>query len=273
MAKSGRLRTGFNLGGEAAEADGLLDEAFIESNDYRVIASKDEHKCFLVGRTGAGKSAVLQRVEELYPHHVIRINPENLSLPYITNLQAIRYLDSLEINLDTFWQTLWRHVLLVEILKHRYNVDSQVAKSNVLSNLRAKFKNDRAKQAALAYLEEFEGRFWCEADERVRDITDRFTERIDAAASAGLDVPGAARASALCSRSDKQSDTGDESRRLSPHDRRDGYGAASRHMRAVRSCWCVQWDRAGSGRRDPRVERSQHRLVVPDADTKCAQPN
>jgi len=132
VGRSARLRTGFNLGGEAAEADGLLDEAFIESSDYRVIASKTDHKCFLVGRTGAGKSAVLQRVEEMNPDHVIRINPENLSLPYITNLQAIRYLDSLAINLDTFWQTLWRHVLLVEILRHRYNVSGPVAKGNVL---------------------------------------------------------------------------------------------------------------------------------------------
>lgn len=196
MAKNGRLRSGFNLGGEAAEADGLLDEAFIESDDFRIIASKTEHKCFLVGRTGAGKSAVLQRIEEINPDHVIRINPENLSLPYITNLQAIRYLDSLEINLDTFWQTLWRHVLLVEILKHRYNVDGQIAKTNVLQNLRAKFKNDRAKQAALAYLEEFEGRFWCEADERVRDITNRFTERIEAAGGAGFDVAGVGKATA-----------------------------------------------------------------------------
>lgn len=37
-------------------------------------------------------------------------------------------------------------------------------------------------------MDEFEGRFWCEADERVRDITDKLTERINA--EGGLSVGG-----------------------------------------------------------------------------------
>lgn len=188
MARNSRMKPGFNLGGEAAEVDGLLEDAFVTSGDYLVIESRGEHRCFLVGRTGAGKSAVLKHLEEVHPEHVIRINPENLSLPYITNLQAIRYLDSLEVNLDNFWQTLWRHVLLVEILRHRYKVDSPAAKSNFIQLLRKRIQNDRTKQAALAYLDEFEGRFWCETDERVREITDKFAERVGAEAGASIGV-------------------------------------------------------------------------------------
>lgn len=98
-----RIRSSFNLGGEQAEADSLLEEAFFETGDFAMIESRTESKCFIIGRTGAGKSAALTRIEDLHPEHVIRINPEDLSLPYITNLQAIRWLDSLEINLDQFW--------------------------------------------------------------------------------------------------------------------------------------------------------------------------
>ena len=137
--KRPRLVSAINLGGEAAEADHLLEEAFYESSDFSVMESRVDHRCFIVGRTGSGKSAALKRLEDLNPAHVIRINPDNLSLPYITNLQAIRYLDSLEVNLDTFWNTLWKHVLLVEIIRHRYNVDSPDAKVNVLSHLKEKF--------------------------------------------------------------------------------------------------------------------------------------
>lgn len=189
-AKRTPLRSAFNLGGEAAEADRLLDDAFYETSDYLVIESRTDPRCFIVGRTGAGKSAALKRLEEVSPEHVIRINPINLSLPYITNLQAIRYLDSLEVNLDNFWNVLWRHVLLVEIIRHRYKVDSADAKNNVLNVLRGKLQNDKAKQAALAYLDEFEGRFWCEADERVRDITDKLTERINAEGGLSAGGPG-----------------------------------------------------------------------------------
>lgn len=188
--KRPRLVSAFTLGGEAAEADYLLEEAFYESSDFSVMESRVDHRCIIVGRTGSGKSAALKRLEDIHPAHVIRISPENLSLPYITNLNAIRYLDSLEVNLDTFWNTLWKHVLLVEIIRHRYNVDSSDAKVNVLNNLKEKFKTDKAKQAALTYLNEFEGRFWCEADERVREITDKFTARIGAEAGATFGVAG-----------------------------------------------------------------------------------
>lgn len=189
-AKRTPLRSAFNLGGEAAEADRLLEDAFYETSDYQVVESRTDPRCFIVGRTGAGKSAVLKHLEEVHAEHVIRINPVNLSLPYITNLQAIRYLDSLEVNLDNFWNVLWRHVLLVEIIRHRYKVDSPVAKENFLVGLRDKLQNDKTKQAALAYLEEFEGRFWCETDERVREITDKLTERLSTEAGVAAGASG-----------------------------------------------------------------------------------
>lgn len=191
MAKRSRLQSGFTVGGEQAEADPLLEEAFVESSDYRVIASKDDPRCFVVGRTGSGKSAALQILEERHHEHVIRINPEDLSLPYITDLQVIRYLNSLGVNLDLLWIALWKHVLLVEIIRHRYRVNNPAAKQQFLQNLRQKLIRDPGKQTALEYLDEFEGRFWCETDERVREITDKFTKKIGATAGATAGVPGA----------------------------------------------------------------------------------
>jgi hypothetical protein len=178
MAKRSRLRSGFTLGGEQAEADPLLDDAFYESSDFEVIRSRHDSRCFIVGRTGSGKSAALQRLAEVETDHVIRINPEDLSLPYITDLQVIRYLDSLNVSLDLFWIALWKHVLLIEVIKHRYKVNSPAAKQTLMANLREKFKKDPAKQSALDYLEEFEGKFWAGTEERVREITSILTNKI-----------------------------------------------------------------------------------------------
>lgn len=189
MVKRPRLRSGFTLGGEQAEADQLLEEAFYESSDYEVLSSKDDKRCFIVGRTGAGKSAALQRLEETNPEHVIRINPEDLSLPYITDLQVIRFLDQLEVNLDLLWIALWKHVLLVEIIKHRYHVNTPDAKQKFLQGLRQRLTKDTAKLAALEYLDEFEGRFWCETDERVRDIADSFTSKVQGAGKFATPLP------------------------------------------------------------------------------------
>ena len=189
--RSGSVRLGidFNLGGEQAEADPLLQQAFFESGHYSAIDSKDDPRCFIVGRTGSGKSALLQRIEEQHPDHVIRINPEDLSLPYIADLGVVNYLASLDVHLDPFFIALWKHVMLIEIIKHRYNVDSPVAKQNFLAGLRDRISRDRSKMAALEYLEEFEGKFWCETDERVRDITTRFEEQIQNEAGGKILAP------------------------------------------------------------------------------------
>jgi hypothetical protein len=183
-----RLVSNFTLGGEQAEADPLLPLAFFESSDYGAMTSSFDPRCFIIGRTGSGKSAALQRLAEENPDHVIRITPEDLSLPYITDLGVLRYLDSLDVHLDLLFIALWKHVLLVELIRHRYHVDSPVAKANMLQNLKERIKKDPAKRAALEYLDEFEGRFWCEADERVREITETFTEKIRTAAGGNIGI-------------------------------------------------------------------------------------
>lgn len=185
-----KLKSGFRLGGEQAEADALLDLAYYITPDFDVITSRADPRCFVVGRTGSGKSAALKYVELEHASHVIRINPEDLSLPYITDLQVIRYLDSLDVNLDLFWIALWKHVLIVEIIRHRYKVDSPDAKARFLEAFREKWRRDPGKRAALEYLNEFEGKFWCEADERVREITDNFTEKFGAGAEIGASAFG-----------------------------------------------------------------------------------
>jgi hypothetical protein len=185
MAKR-QVESGFNLGIEQAEADALLDDAFYESGDYRLIASRTDRHCFVVGRTGAGKSAALLHLEDVEADHVVRINPEDLSLPYIADLHVFRYLDGLGVHLDLFWIALWKHVLLVEIIRKRYGVNTPEAKQKFFDSLRDRVRRDPGKQAALDYLDEFEGKFWCEADQRVCEITESFTQKINAEAKAPL---------------------------------------------------------------------------------------
>lgn len=47
-----RLSSGFNLGGQQAEADPLLELAFYETSQYRAISSTDDPHCFLFGELG-----------------------------------------------------------------------------------------------------------------------------------------------------------------------------------------------------------------------------
>lgn len=191
--RSGRkLGRDFNLGGEQAEADPFLEDAFYDTGAYAAVRSHDDSHCFLIARTGGGKSALLQHLEEEKREHVIRINPEDLSLPYITDLGVIRYLDSIDVNLDPLFIALWKHIFLVEVIRHRYHVDSPEAKQNFLATLSERIRRDPTKTTALDYLDEFEGQFWCDTDERVREITRKFEQSVDIEAKAqfGIDHLG-----------------------------------------------------------------------------------
>jgi hypothetical protein len=184
-----RLSTGFSLGGEQAEADPFLDDAFVEFGGYGVVTSQEDPHCFLIGRTGSGKSAVLQRLEDVRGDHVIRINPEDLSLPYIVDLGVVRYLSALGVNLDPLFIALWKHIFLVEIIKHRYKIDSPAKKSNVLATLIERVGRDASKKAAIDYLEEFGSSFWAETDARVREITTSFASNLETHGGLDLSVP------------------------------------------------------------------------------------
>ncbi|HEX6527507.1 MAG TPA: hypothetical protein VF070_46960 [Streptosporangiaceae bacterium] len=183
-----RLGSDFTLGGEQAEADLLLEKGFYESGLYRAIVSRRDSRAFLVGRTGGGKSALLQHLETERPDHVIRINPENLSLPYITGLGAVQYLSEIGLNLDPLFIALWKHVVLVEIIRHRYKVDTPTAKQNFLRTLMEKINREPSKKQALEYLDDFEGKFWLETDERIRDIITKFEQEVDKEAEASFGV-------------------------------------------------------------------------------------
>lgn len=185
-----------NIGGEQAEADPLREESFYESAVYNAISSRTDPHCFLIGRTGSGKSAALQHLEEASPDHVIRINPEDLSLPYIMDLGVVRRLTDLGVHMDPFFIALWKHVFLVELIRHRYKVDSVVAKQNFLASLLEKVKRDSSKRAALEYLSEFGERFWCETDERVREITQKLEEQVGLEAAGQMTLPGVGQAGA-----------------------------------------------------------------------------
>lgn len=185
-----KLGNAFSIGGDQAEADPLLDEAFYTSGLFDAILSHDDPRCFIIGRTGSGKSALLHRLRELKPDKVVRIIPEDLSMPYITDLDVVGNMENLGVDLAPFWKALWRHVLIVEVIRNRYRIDSPDSKMTVLQTLREKLGRNAGKKEALAYLEEFEGRFWADTSERVREITNSLSRKIEAEGSASIGLSG-----------------------------------------------------------------------------------
>lgn len=79
------LKPNTNIGSVAAEEDQFfLSNCFVETSNFEAICDMDSSKCVLLGRTGAGKSAIIQKLLA-DKKHCVSVDPQSLSLNYIAN--------------------------------------------------------------------------------------------------------------------------------------------------------------------------------------------
>jgi hypothetical protein len=138
----------------------------------------------IVGRTGAGKSATLIRLEQV-AYNVVNINPSDLSFKYVENSTILKFFRDAGVNLDVFYRMLWRHVLITELLRARYNWDSEKVVESWFDALFQKFKRDPVKARALRYLQEWGDKFWQDTEVRVKEVTEKMEADLRSSISAG----------------------------------------------------------------------------------------
>lgn len=114
------------------------------------------------------------------------IDLQELSLDYIANSDIIRFLNSLDIDLDLFFQALWKHVLCLEYVRMRFDIKNSEDSRNILNRIRELFSRDERKDAALKYLQQWESKFWITMDENIKEIASKLESRVDA--SLGVEV-------------------------------------------------------------------------------------
>ncbi|QKJ67963.1 ATPase [Deefgea piscis] len=159
-----------SIGAADAESDSkFLVNCFVDNGDLEVLQDCQNPKRIVVGRTGAGKSALLSYLKEIEPH-VIELMPESLALNYISNSDVIKFFESAGVNLDVFYQLLWKHVFTVELLKKHFKI-SQYGNDNFLNFLGGIFKKDKKKERGMMYLQQWGSEFWQETEYRIKEFT------------------------------------------------------------------------------------------------------
>lgn len=176
-----RFKRNARIGEAAAEQDdAFLFHSFVDIGDYAELRNTRSPRRIVVGRTGSGKTALLRNLMHS-EEHVIEIEPENLSLGFISNNDVIRFFEELGVKLDIFYGLLWRHVFAVELLKRRYNLTTEEKTRSwirsILENFRAK---DQAKERALTYLRDWGDKFWIETEYRVKELTTKLAAELSA---------------------------------------------------------------------------------------------
>ncbi len=172
---------------DAEHDEQFLSECFIDIGDYEVIEDTDSPQSIILGRTGIGKSALIEQIEKNVDR-VIRIEPEALALRHVSNSTILKFFESLGVNLDIFYNLLWQHTFAVELIKHKYNIDSAQAKRNFIDTLTSLFSGNYKKQQALNYIEEWGDKFWADTETRIKEFTDKLESNLRSSIDAN--VPG-----------------------------------------------------------------------------------
>lgn len=183
-----RFNRNDNVGSAQAELDNeFLSACFVDTGDLNILRDTSHPKRIIVGRTGSGKSALVRKLIQ-DEEHVIDIQPINLSIEYIANSDVLQFFETLGVKLDLLYQLLWKHVLAVELIKHRYGLNNEQKTKTFLDNLSTLFVQDAGKEQAIRYLREWGDKFWNETEHRVKEITSKLES--DLKASAASNVPG-----------------------------------------------------------------------------------
>nr|CRH04236.1 Protein of unknown function. Putative ATPase involved in DNA repair (modular protein) [Candidatus Magnetococcus massalia] len=163
------------IGEAGAEDDeNFLYKCFVSTEEYRILQDIKNNQSVILGRTGAGKTALLLKLEE-NEEHVIRIEPDELALDYISNSDVIQFFENAGTRLDPFYKLLWEHIFVIELLQHKFGKNDS---KDLLSTLLTFTKKDKRKEAAISYLREWGDKFWEEAQIRVKEITTKIEDQL-----------------------------------------------------------------------------------------------
>lgn len=177
-----RFKPGFAIGGIAAETDPLLATCFISTNCFEAASNINDPRCAIIGRAGTGKTAILDEIKRRYGENTITIDPEALAFQFLGKSEMIRALRTSGVNLDYFYKLLWRHILVVEILKHYFPAESKQSSriSQLAARIRKTLKPNPAEKRAVEYLDEWDATVLQPTHERIQEIHNNLSKRLRA---------------------------------------------------------------------------------------------
>lgn len=172
------LRRGAGIGtGNAETDDDFLFDCFVEYPPVEVCRRARSPVMVVAGRTGSGKTAILRYLENA-SRHSSAIDPFEMSMSYVSNSDALRFLQAIGADLDLFFQVLWKHVLCVEYIRLRWDVDSSDKSRNIFSKIFDRFAREDRRKKSIDYIRAWEGKFWITMDQNIKEITEAVENKL-----------------------------------------------------------------------------------------------
>lgn len=181
------LRQGVGIGTGSAESDDeFLFDCFVEYPPVDACRRRGSPAMVISGRTGSGKTAILRYLENT-SEHVASIDPFEMSMSYVSNSDALRFLQAIGADLDLLFQVLWKHVLCIEFIRLRWDVNSVEKSKGIFTRLVEKFSKEDRRAKAIDYLREWQGKFWITMDQNIKEITESIEKKLHAEVGGEID--------------------------------------------------------------------------------------
>jgi len=180
-----RFRNTDHIGSAAAEDDAeYLDTCFIDSGELSRLADPEDRVSIVLGRTGSGKSALILQLAK--HSNAIILRPDELALSYLANSSILQFVSSIGVKIDIFFRLLWRHALIVEVLRKHFQIQDKSSIQKVFDWLGGN-PNRKKHKKAQEYLETWGESFWETTEVRVKQLVHNIEERLRH--SIGADLP------------------------------------------------------------------------------------
>lgn len=180
------LRQGMTIGtGNAETDDEYLFDCFVDSGFLAPFLKPQSAQMVIAGRTGSGKTALIRYIAK-NEAHAEEIDPREMSMNYVSNSDALRFLTAIGADLDLLFQVLWKHVICIEFIRMRWAVNDESKSFAVFQSMFDRFFGDARKRKSLEYLKRWQDKFWISMDENIREITSSFEEKLNASFGAEI---------------------------------------------------------------------------------------
>nr|WP_323777065.1 hypothetical protein [Amylibacter sp.] len=174
------LNDGVNVGQNGAENDDeFLFNCFVDHPAYSELVNLDKPSTFLLGSTGAGKTAILRMINK-QEENVSDLVVHDMAMNHIANSDTILFLKSLDVDLNLFFQALWKHVFCIEYIKVATHARDKDQFTYKIKRLIETLTRGRPREKLENFVEKHEEQFWNTIDENVIELTDTLEDEFNA---------------------------------------------------------------------------------------------
>ncbi len=174
------LNDGVNVGQNGAENDDeFLFKCFVDHPAYSQLTNVNSSSTFLLGSTGAGKTAILRMINK-QEENVSDLAVHDMAMNHIANSDTILFLKTLNVDLNLFFQALWKHVFCIEYIKVATHARDKDQFKYKITRLIETLTRGRSREKLESFVDKHEEQFWNTIDENVIELTDSLESEFNA---------------------------------------------------------------------------------------------